>query len=113
MNDVIIFLYNWGFIFAYMTALIYINSSKLAKTIKPLLHAFAAGYFFKTGLNIWLQDSLGLDGFIDFVHKHWSDVNPVIGGLLTAFSLLGLYATIRALKGRFYVDDKCAGKYDL
>lgn len=91
----------------------HVNKSQLSHILKPTVIAFYAGFLFKSGLDMWRQDLLGLEAYIVLVKEYWLDVPVIVGFAVTAFALLLFAYAVRRLKGQFYIGDKCAGKNDL
>jgi len=46
---------------------------------------FFAGFSCCAGLMCFHQDLLGLEGYIDYLHKHWMNLSPMFGA--TGFGL--------------------------
>jgi len=112
-DGVAIFLSSFGIFIVYNLFGMYVKKSKLKNYLKPVASAFIAGYLFKMGCSMWMQDTLGLDAYIAMMTEHWTEMPPVMGASIAAFCIYWLYSLVRKMKGLFDVNGKCAKEYDL
>ena len=60
--------------------------------------AYWYGFATYLGINMLIQDWLGLEGYIAFVRTHWAEIHWVVGLLIAA---TGMYSQL-GLLGRFH-----------
>lgn len=74
---------------------------------KHIIRAYWYGFFTYVGINMCIQDSMGLEGYVTFVRQHWVELHPVVGAALAAVCcvlFIGLQA--RFIKFDMEVDEE-------
>lgn len=87
----------YGWVIGFVATFILINSFRY----KPFIlftTSFVAGYLFKMGMGMALQDMIGLQAFLNLVENGWVDRSPFVGGAIALVAFLWLYIAKNKIK---------------
>jgi hypothetical protein len=59
--------------------------------MKPTpINAFTCGLLFMTGFLMFVQDFMGMEGYITYLVQHWVDLSPAWGASLCLYAFWGI-----------------------
>lgn len=56
--------------------------------------AFCWGAFFSTGVSMFIQDFMGLEGYIELLRNNWWNLSPAVGLTIALFCAWRLYLLV-------------------